>query len=438
MRNFLLICLIVFLSSGAAVAQQCAGNIPFPKFNTTPTLITAAGTDGNVGAKYKYTNVLTSPNVDAIVEIEEKVNVSLFLIDNNAVNADRFQPRISPSPALGNSSQSGYYQWKISFVVGGTNTPFNIVNLNFTLYDIDGSDGLGNNNQGYFRETGWLTGQTTANANNPTEVTTQSNVISGIYTFLKINGSGNEHTGVSSDPEVAVLATYANTNFVRFRHGYDFNRVPGGNFDAEYREYAAEFKCFIFPSPGPLPLSFRNFSVALKNQRAMLNWSTFDEVNIEKFAIERSANGVDFETIGIALPNGGQGRVSNYVFPDNISSLGSAPLYYRIRAYDLDGRSKLSSIISIRPDGKQNGSLTVNPVPARESAVLRLQVAEAGTAQVRMIDMNGRVVFSRQQLVNSGLNMIALNNLSAFGNGSYTVQVLAGKEVYNSKLVIVQ
>jgi hypothetical protein len=432
MKKFLPATFIVVLACVNVVNAQCpGGNLPFPRFNVTPAV---TGTAGEVGARYKYTNVLTSPiAVDAIIELTEKVNATLVMVDDNSVTADRFQPRIKPSPNLGNSNQEGWIEWKISFVIGGTNTPTNIAQLFMTLYDIDGHD----NGNTTFRETGWVTGNASGNVNVPTELTVQSGVSSSSLTWTKIRGSFTEHTDVSSDPEVAALSTYVNTSTVRFRQGYQYTRTSGQPEETpDYRQYAAEFKCFVFPTPGPLPLLFGNFNVAAKDKKATLTWSTYNEINVEKFVIERSVDGVNFEAVGVALPDGGRGTTANYMFPDNLQAISSNLVYYRVTAYDFDGKQKTTNIVSVRLDGKSNGGITISPVPAGSNAIVGVSVRQSGIADIRIVDMNGRTLLTQRQSVIAGYNNISLNNLSSLANGNYIVRLVINAEVYNEKLII--
>jgi Secretion system C-terminal sorting domain len=434
-QNLLFLTFAVFFAIAGQAQTQCPTGVPFPKFNTTPTLVPGTGAAGTVGAVYKYTNVLTTPNVDAIVQIEAKVNATLVVIDNNAVNPDRFSPQIKPSPNLTNTTQEGYIQWKITFLTGGTNVPLNISQLDFTLYDIDGNGN--NNNSTRYQETGWITGNVSGNINNPTELNIQNGVVDGGFTWTKINGSITEHPSVSSDPEVAAYAKFVNTPAVRFRQGYKYTHVSGGAFDTpDFREYASEFKCFIFPTPGPLPLIFKNFSVTEDAKKAILNWTSFNEIDVNKFEVERSDDGYNFKTVGIALSNGGPGQTTNYEFPDNLSLVSANAVFYRIKAVDKDEKARYSNVVSVKLTGKGKSAFTISPVPAKNNAVISFSTRENGNAFIRITDLSGKTVIAQDQKVIAGNNVISLHNLDRLVNGTYVVQIGLNSKVYNERLVI--
>jgi hypothetical protein len=56
------------------------------------------------------------------------------------------------------------------------------------------------------------------------------------------------------------------------------------------------------------------------------------------------------------------------------------------------------------------------------------------TAQLNVLDMTGKVVFTSNENLNGGLNLIAIEQeLSA---GIYTVEIRSGDSAQNTKLVI--
>jgi hypothetical protein len=434
-KNLLSVVVCMTLLNVTQIQAQCPSTFPVPKFNGTPTLVPNTGSALQVNAVYRYSNVLTSPfNIDALVKIEAINNAQIVLLDNNAVAPDRFQPQIKPSPNLPNSTREGWVQWSVTFVIGGTNTPTNIAQLYMTLYDVDGN---GTTNGNRFQETGWVTGHTTGNLNAPTEINSQNGVVSNSITWSKINGSLTEHNSVSSDPEVAALFLFNNKSVIQFRQGYKYTHVSGGAPGTpDFREYSAEFTCFVFPNPGPLPLSFKNFSVAVNDRRAKLYWTTFNEINVQKFEIERSDDGYAFKTVGIALPDGGRNTTTDYEFPDDLSTVNGSVAYYRIKSVDKDGRAIYSNVISTRIGVKSKNDFSISPVPASNNAVIRMYAPTGGTAFLRITDVNGRTMMQQQQKVVTGNNIISLNNLSALVNGTYFVQIGINGDVYNERLLI--
>ena len=75
----------------------------------------------------------------------------------------------------------------------------------------------------------------------------------------------------------------------------------------------------------------------------------------------------------------------------------------------------------------EQAMFTISPNPTTGNIVL--QLPDAATAQVRIIDMDGRVIVDRS--VNDGNRV----SLEAFAQGVYTVQVVTNGQVFSQKLV---
>jgi Secretion system C-terminal sorting domain len=125
----------------------------------------------------------------------------------------------------------------------------------------------------------------------------------------------------------------------------------------------------IGPLNSPLPVNFIGI-VANRNttdNSVQLKWDVSEEVNVKEYNIERSLSGTTFTKIG-ANPSKGK---SIYSYTDYTATAGT--IFYRIKSIDIDGRSKYSSIISIK--GNSSGSfsdkLMLYPVPANDEVTVQ-------------------------------------------------------------------
>ncbi|MDP9231032.1 MAG: hypothetical protein M3O67_10250, partial [Bacteroidota bacterium] len=90
-----------------------------------------------------------------------------------------------------------------------------------------------------------------------------------------------------------------------------------------------------------------SFSCSYLNKKTMLSW-TVDNVNdFDKFEIERSINGTDFTTVGIALRNEDTNR-NNYEFPDDLTKVKGTAFYYRLKVEDKHGALEYSKIVLVK------------------------------------------------------------------------------------------
>jgi hypothetical protein len=86
---------------------------------------------------------------------------------------------------------------------------------------------------------------------------------------------------------------------------------------------------------GFFPLALLYFTAERKGESIALAWASAGEINIDKYSISRSADGVTFDLVGTVAGRGYSRRQKNYTFTDRQLSEGT--MYYRIDATDADG-----------------------------------------------------------------------------------------------------
>ena len=139
----------------------------------------------------------------------------------------------------------------------------------------------------------------------------------------------------------------------------------------------------------PLPVSWLYFDGKQTEQEVFLKWSTASEINNAYFSIERSRDGVEFESIGHVTGAGTSSQTSTYRYSDIDPQSGVN--YYRIVQVDYDGQSTKSGTIAVRYNENFSVKFESNPVEdilqitikAESSANIRLQVVNDGGETVR-------------------------------------------------------
>ncbi|HSU28690.1 MAG TPA: T9SS type A sorting domain-containing protein [Chitinophagaceae bacterium] len=399
-----------------------------PDFSATPTY-TDNGTAGiSAGDVYKYANVASYPEaIYAEVKIESMVNATLDNIDNNSADvgvAQRFQPRIAPSPQTMSTTQEGYIQFVITFKSVATNSVVNMTNLRYRHFDIDGNTGTGFT----FRETSWITGSNSILVNNPSDLDDGGTISSGGYSWRKALGETSEHDGITTDNDVYYTATFNSAYEIRIRLGYLFTST-GGSTTIGAREYASEFGCFTISNSVPLPITLINFSGSLHNKTVSLNWETENQVNFDHFEIERSSDGKNYTTIGTrAAQTAGNGSLY-YLFNDDLTTASGTAFYYRLKMVDADGSFKYSSVILIRRDQAAITGIMMNPNPVVSGmATARFSSSVAGIAEFRVTDMSGKMILQQQNKIYEGTNSVTINNIDRLQPGLYLLQMTNGEE----------
>lgn len=160
-----------------------------------------------------------------------------------------------------------------------------------------------------------------------------------------------------------------------------------------------------------LPIKISDFTVSLKNQDALLKWTTLQEENARDFTIQRSFDAQHFEDIGIIQATGTSSNRHDYTFTDaGIVNSGKSIVYYRLAASDIDGKTENTNVISLKISGNSqwNVRLLSNPV---QDYVTVLLSGVSGNVQMSIRDINGKIIYTNTfQNINGQISLPA--NLS--------------------------
>jgi hypothetical protein len=179
-----------------------------------------------------------------------------------------------------------------------------------------------------------------------------------------------------------------------------------------------------------LPVEWLSFSATSSEEGCLLEWATASETNVERFDVERSMDGINFESIGRTSAKGTTSELQRYSFMDRQVPSGLA--YYRIRETDFDGKSSFSVSAAVRTS--RRGGLSVYPNPVRGRRVhLRLD-QETGPIRVELFDALGRCIFSSVTTAEpSGSDVEFPDHI---GPGSYLLSVCINERVTFEHLLL--
>ncbi len=94
-----------------------------------------------------------------------------------------------------------------------------------------------------------------------------------------------------------------------------------------------------------LPVVLATLDARTEGADAVVSWSTTEEINAQRFEINHSRNGSDWNVVGQVEATGNHTGLKSYSFVHNNPSNGTN--FYRLRTVDLDGSSELSRIVSL-------------------------------------------------------------------------------------------
>ena len=180
----------------------------------------------------------------------------------------------------------------------------------------------------------------------------------------------------------------------------------------------------IEPLGGPLPVTLKTLSANLLNNNLVkISWITTMEINCKKYEVERSLDGKIFSVVATIAGNGNTSSEKNYASTDDVTTISSSIVYYRLKQIDNDGKSSYSKVLSVRlQKATSTNGFTVSPNPFSSYVNISIDWANNENTTVKVYSMSGREMVSKTIQMTKGTNYVAINELNALQAGSYIIK----------------
>jgi hypothetical protein len=182
----------------------------------------------------------------------------------------------------------------------------------------------------------------------------------------------------------------------------------------------------------PLGVTFVEFNADIFYRNALLTWSTASETNSDYFSIERSENGIEFESIGTVKAAGESQSLLTYEYIDYNAFYENDHFYYRLKQVDYDGKTMYTDLRFLQRDQFETEEIVVFPNPASE--ILNVYVPDFlgdYNTTINLTDELGRII---DQI--DVTNQITSFIISDYRKGLYFVNVHVDGKLVDSKKVI--
>lgn len=185
--------------------------------------------------------------------------------------------------------------------------------------------------------------------------------------------------------------------------------------------------------PGQLPVNLKTFKVKVENNtRVKIFWTTLYEKDNGYFEIERSSDGVNFNTVARITGINLYGITTDYIFFDSLPLKGIS--FYRLKQRDLvyDDKFSYSPIEKVKfAEAEISFDIFPNPAPGFEFKIDLLKNVP-GNIDVMVFDQSGRLRL-QQQFRNN--NMVTIYH--HLKPGLYNVKITC-KEFTETRRIIIQ
>jgi len=172
-----------------------------------------------------------------------------------------------------------------------------------------------------------------------------------------------------------------------------------------------------------LPAELLNIWASPSTDHIEVGWTVGSEMNLDYYQLQRSENGIDFETIATVDAVGTTQSEQNYAFNDyNVGR--NKDYYYRYQSVDDDMYTEFSPIVSTKLIGSGNfaESILLYPNPTNGSLFMELTLELNSEIELTVMNSAGQQIESLTIQGNNGNNVFTLG-ANDWASGVYIVQV---------------
>lgn len=184
----------------------------------------------------------------------------------------------------------------------------------------------------------------------------------------------------------------------------------------------------------PLPVNFADVKAFEKGTAVQIEWTNATESDMSAYVIERSADGINFSTIGQAAPRSNQFDKVSYTYVDAAPLAGTN--FYRVKAIELSGKNVYSK--ALRVDiGRSPKAISLYPNPVRGSEVTIGFTAQKGQYNLNVLNTAGQNVY-RQNLNHAGGTVAQTVSLPASLKAGVYHVLISGDNYKETKMFVIQ
>jgi Secretion system C-terminal sorting domain len=176
----------------------------------------------------------------------------------------------------------------------------------------------------------------------------------------------------------------------------------------------------------PLPVGYTYWNAQYNEGAVDLIWGTEFEEDNRDFVVQRSADGMVWETIGAVAGNNTTNNAQNYSYTDHKPLTGIS--YYRLMQVDADGDIEYNSVLSVSSSDIE--PFTVYPNPANNN--FSIYTKSKKMERVVLTDMVGKSFDVDYTTTSNGVEI----DCSNYAAGVYTLTVVTNGTAQSQRLII--
>ncbi len=182
-----------------------------------------------------------------------------------------------------------------------------------------------------------------------------------------------------------------------------------------------------------LPITLLDFDGKLNGTKVDLTWTTSSESNSDRFEVERSTDAQEYKAFANVKAKGNSTTETKYAAVDPLPAKGVN--YYRLKMVDKDASFMYSKIVTIKVNADASLETRVMPNPFTGKLDIYLTLPHACTVSFNFVDINGKVVYSKEVKGLKGFNWFVVNDLEKLPTAPYILNLVTDEQKFTQKLI---
>ena len=187
-----------------------------------------------------------------------------------------------------------------------------------------------------------------------------------------------------------------------------------------------------------LKCEMMSFKAVLHDIEVNLDWTLLCSQDVNNFILERSTDGTNFTTIATIAGRPFIHQTESFTATDNIGSIPADIFYYRLISVFDNGRTGISSIITVKRNTSTITELQVIPNPVRSQMQILVNTERSVIADVAIIDANGKLLHTYKQVLKAGNNTFTDQQGANLPQGIYYLRLTYGDLVLTKRFSVIK
>ena len=173
-----------------------------------------------------------------------------------------------------------------------------------------------------------------------------------------------------------------------------------------------------------VPIQYLYFKGRNLDNTNILLWGTVQELGNDRFEIEMSRDGKQFQTIATLPGAGVSTTIKEYKYEHVDAPQGFT--YYRLRQVDKNGASKYSTVLRIN-NSNSKWTIETYPNPVKGVLLVQMNSVEVGLVKINLFDQRGKKIIEKQ-LQKAGTSFENVLDVRHLPRGIYFIELSVGAD----------